>query len=111
MATHLGEVDENKINDMSYIFFNAVLEALGKKLNFESVSNMYGKTVFDKKGGDAINKMIAAANPLSKPSTTNSAATLLSMPGTMAIIESGANREEQARKALGDTSWFEEFLK
>jgi hypothetical protein len=94
---------------MSYIFFQDVLAALGKKINFESISNMYGKTVFDKKGGDAINKMIAQANPLYKPSTSNSAATLLAMPGKMAIIEAG--NKEQERKALGDTSWFEEYLK
>lgn len=94
---------------MSYIFFQDVLAALGKKLNFESISNMYGKTVFDKKGGDAINKMIAKANPLVKESTTNSAATLLSMPGQMAIIDL-ANKEE-ATKKLGDMSWFQDFMK
>ena len=70
---------------------------------------MYGKTVFDKKGGDAINKMIAKANPLTKESTSNSAATLLSMPGSMAIIESGDT--ESAKKAMGDMSWFEDFMK
>jgi hypothetical protein len=91
---------------MSYIFFQDVLAALGKRLNFESISNMYGKTVFDKKGGDAINRMIAAANPLTKPSKTNSGLTLLSMPGAMATV----NTKEQAQKALGDMSWFEEFL-
>lgn len=96
---------------MSYLFFNDVLAALGKKINFESISNMYGKTVFDKKGGDSINKMIQQANPLTRQSTTNSAATLLSMPGSIAIIESGANQKEQATKALGDMSWFEEYLK
>lgn len=96
---------------MSYVFFQDVLEALGKKINFESVSNMYGKTVFDKKGGDAINKIIAQSNPLTKVSTTNSAATLLSMPGAMAIIESGANQKEQGQKTLGDMSWFEDYLK
>ena len=94
---------------MSYIFFQDVLEALGKKLNFESISNMYGKTVFDKKGGEAINKMIAQANPLTKASTKNSAATLLSMPGAMAIVDMG--NKEQTQKAMGDTSWFEEFMK
>ena len=31
-----------------------------------SIPNMYGRTVFDKKGGDAINKAIANANPLTK---------------------------------------------
>ena len=96
---------------MSYLFFNDVLAALGKKINFESISNMYGKTVFDKKGGESINRMIQQANPLTKQNTTNSAATLLSMPGSLAIIESGANQKELATKALGDMSWFEEYLK
>jgi hypothetical protein len=96
---------------MSYVFFNYVLAALGKKLNFESISNMYGKTVFDKKGGDAINKMIQQANPLYKQSAKNSAAMLLSMPGTLAIINSGEGQKEAATKALGDMSWFEEYLK
>ena len=94
---------------MSYVFFNNVLAALGKRLNFESVSNMYGKTVFDKKGGEAINRMIQQANPLIKQSAKNSAATFLSMPGTFAVIES--SHKEQATKVLGDMSWFEEYLK
>lgn len=94
---------------MSYIFFQDVLAALGKKINFESISNMYGKTVFDKKGGDAINKMISQANPLYKPSTTNSAATLLAMPGKITIIES--ENKDEGKKALGDMSWFEEYMK
>ena len=94
---------------MTYIFFQDVLAALGKRINFESISNMYGKTVFDKKGGDAINKMIQSANPLTKPSVSSSAATLLSMPGTLSIIESG--NQEQAKSALGDMSWFEDFMK
>jgi hypothetical protein len=96
---------------MSYIFFNDVLEALGKKINFESISNLYGRTVFDKKGGDGISKAIQAANPLTKINTKNSAATLLSMPGALTIIESGEHQKEQATKALGDMSWFEEYLK
>lgn len=96
---------------MSYIFFQDVLTALGKKINFESISNLFGRTVFDKKGGEATNRMIQQANPLIKASTTNSASTFLSMPGSMAIIESGANQKEQATKALGDISWFEEYLK
>lgn len=94
---------------MSYVFFQDVLAALGKRINFESISNMYGKTVFDKKGGEAITRMIQQANPLIKPSTSNSAATFLSMPGSMTIIESG--QKDVAKQALGDTSWFEEYLK
>lgn len=96
---------------MAYIFFQDVLAALGKRINFESISNLYGRTVFDKKGGESITRMIQQANPLTKISTTNSAATLLSMPGTMTVIESGASQKEQGQKALGDMSWFEEYLK
>lgn len=96
---------------MAYIFFQDVLAALGKKINFESISNLFGRTVFDKKGGEATNKMIQQANPLIKASTTNSAAVLLSMPGGMTIIESGANQKKEAANALGDMSWFEEYLK
>ena len=96
---------------MNYIFFQAVLAALGKRINFESLSNMYGRTVFDKKDGQNINKMIAQANPLSKPSTTNSALTLMGMGGNMKIIEAGTNQKEKIEEALGDISWFEEYLK
>ena len=110
VAAHLGVVEEERINNMSYIFFQAVLDALGKKVNFESISNMYGKTVFDKKGGNAINKMIQDANPFTKPSTTNSAAAFLNMPGTIAIVEA-EDRQDVGNKALGDISWFEEYLK
>ena len=94
---------------MAYIFFQDVLAALGKKINFESISNLYGRTVFDKKGGEATNKMISQANPLYKQSASNSAATLLAMPGKITIIDAG--NKELEHKALGDTSWFEEYLK
>ena len=96
---------------MSYIHFQDVLAMLGKRVNFDSISNLFGRTVFDKKGGEAVNKMIHQANPLVKQSTTNSAAVLLSMPGAMTVIESGSNQKEQGTKALGDMSWFEEYLK
>ena len=94
---------------MSYIFFQDVLQALGKRINYESLSNMFGRTVFSKKDGEAINKIIAKANPLVKESTTNSAATLLGMPGQMKIIEAG--QKEAAKQALGDMSWFEDYIK
>lgn len=89
---------------MTYIFFNDVLAALGKKINFDSISNMYGRTVFDKKSGDAINKMIEKANPLVKPSTTNSAQTLLSMPGKTTIIRKD-KENSQMKDFLGDMDW------
>ena len=94
---------------MSYIFFQDVLAALGKKVNFESISNLYGRTVFDKKGGEATNKIIQQSNPFYKANTKSSAITLLGMAGKMTIIESG--NKEQSKSALGDMSWFEEYLK
>lgn len=98
---------------MSYVFFQNVLDALGKKLNYECVSNMLGRTVLDKKAGDSINKIVDQANPLSKPSTSNSASVLMAMPSTMTVIKSGS-KDQQMKKVqdqMGDTSWFEDYIK
>lgn len=89
---------------MSYVFFQDVLAALGKKLSFESISNLYGRTVFDKKGGEGISKTIEMANPLTKPNTKNSAAVLMAMPGTMSIIDM---KKEEAPDII---KGFEEFF-
>ena len=107
VAAHLGEVDEEKINNMAYIWFNAVLEALGKRINYESISNLYGNS-FAK---DSM-KIIQAANPLSKPHVGGSAQTLLAMPSKMTIVEGSVeNQKKSAEKAMGDISWFEEYIK
>ena len=92
---------------MSYIWFNKVLEALGKRLNYESISNLYGNS-FAK---DAA-KIIQAANPLIKEGSggKNSAMALMAMPSKLTIVEGPASKQ-QMEKALGDTSWFEEFMK
>lgn len=92
---------------MAYIFFQDVLAALGKRLNFESISNLYGKTVFDKKGGDAISKMIANANPLVKHGGPgNSAQTFLTMPGKTILINENATKEDkQMKDFFGDMDW------
>ena len=94
---------------MSYIWFNSVLEASGKILNYESVSNLYGRTSFDKKGAQEIQKIITESNPLHKKGTGNSAATFLSMPGNMVIVDS--KQKDAVKSALGDISWFEDFMK
>jgi len=91
---------------MAYIWFNAVLASLGKKVNFESISNIYGNS-FAKDSA----KIVQAANPLiSHKASGNAAQTLLAMPGQIAIIE-GDNQKEQAKQKMGDISWFEDFLK
>lgn len=61
IAAHLGVVDEDAINNMSIEFFTNVLKALGKKLNYESISNLYGNSFAIK---DA-QKYITKAFPLS----------------------------------------------
>ena len=103
VAAHLGEVDENKINDMAYIWFNSVLEALGKRNNYESISNIYGNS-FAKDSA----KIVQAANPLLKgdgrPNTG-----VMGLMGQIKIIDSkDKNVQKQAlRSQLGDISWAE----
>lgn len=59
VACHLGVVDEEQINNMSFIFFEAILDALGQKLTYEAVSNYAGNS-FCEKSWD----MISEANPI-----------------------------------------------
>ena len=93
---------------MSYVWFNSVLEALGKKVNFESISNLYGNA-FAKDAG----KIITAANPLVKTNGKNSGAGIAGLMGQIKIINSKDNAEA-ARKAetevLGDLSWAEGLM-
>lgn len=58
VATHLGVVDEEQINSMSYIFFEDVLEQLGQKLQYDAVTNYAGNS-FVKDSWE----MIQDANP------------------------------------------------
>lgn len=65
----MGEADEDKIERMSYLFFQDVLEKLGKKLNYDAVVN-YAGNAFAKDSW----KMITESNPLTaKPSGNTTA--------------------------------------
>lgn len=91
---------------MAYVWFNLVQEALGKRLNYESVSNLYGNS-FAKDAG----KHIQAANPLVKNGGANNAG-IMGLMGQIKVIKQGdTSTPEAARKAveaeLGDTSWAE----
>ena len=44
MATHLGVVNEQEINNMSYLFFQSILTELGHKLSYEAVVNYAGNS-------------------------------------------------------------------
>jgi len=92
---------------MTYVWFNSVLDALGKRLNYESISNLYGNS-FAKDSA----KIIQAANPLTKQGAGSSANPVLSLTGKMTIIESKDKKtqDEQLSKVFGDTSWFDEYI-
>jgi hypothetical protein len=89
---------------MAYVWFNLVLEAIGKKLNYDSISNLYGNS-FAK---DAA-KIIQAANPLVKGNVSKGG-TIADLVGTVKIIDA-SQTPEAAKKAveasLGDVSWAE----
>ena len=50
VAVHLGVVDEEEINNMSMVFFDDVLEALGQKLVYDAVVNYAGNSFCEKSG-------------------------------------------------------------
>lgn len=94
---------------MAYVWFNLVLEALGKRLNYESISNLYGNS-FAKDAG----KHIQAANPLVKNAGQGSGG-IADLLGKVKVIEmSGSTNDDVARKAveaeLGDISWAEGLM-
>jgi len=88
---------------MAYIWFNNVVEALGKRINFESISNIYGNS-FAK---DSAN-IVQSANPLikngGKPNTG-----VMGLMGQIKIVDAkNKNTAKQAlNKQLGDVSWAE----
>lgn len=92
---------------MSYIWFQQVLAALGKRLNFESISSLYGNS-FAKDAG----KIIQSANPLVKEAKKKSGG-IESLFGSITIIKNKdkskpmdeATKKAELRKKLGDISW------
>lgn len=59
MATHLGVIDEEQIDNMSYLLFNDILTELGRKLSYDAVVNYAGNS-FCKDSWD----MIMNSNPM-----------------------------------------------
>lgn len=80
IATHLGIVDEEQIDNMSYLFFEQVLAELGHKLNYDAIVNYAGNSFCEKSW-----EMISKANPMSlQPGTDtgiNSVLNLMSKTG------------------------------
>jgi len=88
---------------MAYIWFNSVLEALGKRINYESISNIYGNS-FAKDSA----KIVQAANPLIKTGGGTGGG-IMGLTGQIKIIDNkNKDNAKQALKAqLGDISWAE----
>lgn len=82
---------------MAYIWFNQVLEALGKRLNYESISNLYGNS-FAKESA----KIIQGANPLHK-GPVHSGGGIMQLAGKIKVID--ARNQNGINDALGDISW------
>ena len=91
IAVYLGEVDEDRINDMSIPFFNNVLKSLGKKVNYDAVVNYAGNS-FAKDSW----KMIQEANPLYKAPAVSA--------GFMDIL-SKVPTKKISKKEMDDISW------
>lgn len=93
---------------MAYIWFNLVLEALGKRINFESISNLYGNA-FAKDAG----KVVPAANPLLKSGGVANTG-VMGLMGKIQIIDATKSSKEAQQRAekkiLGDTSWAEGLM-
>lgn len=93
---------------MSIPFFNSVLSAIGRKLNYDSVSNLYGNS-FCK---DA-SKYIQEAFPLHPAKKIGSG--MMNMLSQATIIKTDSTDSKTAVKALGDKlggdiSWAEGLL-
>lgn len=93
---------------MSIPFFNSVLSAIGRKLNYDSVSNLYGNS-FCKDAG----KYIQDAFPLAPVKKINSG--MVNMLSRATIIKMDTENTDVAAKELGkklggDISWAEGLL-
>lgn len=48
VATYLGVADEEQINNMSYVFFEAILTELGYRLTYDAIVNYAGNSFCEK---------------------------------------------------------------
>ena len=48
VAVHLGVIDEQQLNEMSYVFFEDILTELGHKLTYDAIVNYAGNSFCEK---------------------------------------------------------------
>lgn len=84
---HLGIVDEEAINDMSMLFFEDVLEELGKKLNYDAIVNYAGNSF----AGESSWKMIQEAYPLGSGKKTGTASVAAFFDNATVVVRGSKN--------------------
>lgn len=92
---------------MSYVWFNEVLTALGKRINFESISNLYGNS-FAKDSAKIVNE----SYPLS-PNGRSTGGNITQLFNNIKIIDT-KNKDVASKatnKSIGDISWAINFEK
>lgn len=72
IATHLGIVDEEQIDNMSFLFFEDVLEQLGRKLTYDAIVNYAGNSFCEKAW-----EMISEHNPITTTDSNRNGKKLL----------------------------------
>ena len=90
---------------MSYVWFQSVLAAIGKRINYESISNIYGNS-FAK---DAA-KIVQSANPLIKNGATAGNTGVMGLMGQIKVVDAKQDKEaskKALKQQLGDFSWAE----
>lgn len=80
---------------MSFVWFNQVLSALGKRLNYESISNLYGNS-FCKDSADIISR----ANPLIHGTPKGAISNFAS---EFAVIDDSSKTKTKEQKEAEDT--------
>lgn len=88
-------ISEKELDDMKYKTFTDVISALGRKYNFDSISNLYGNS-FAKDSGDIIN----GCNPLRKPPIENSLGKTFA--NMLSKIDENIVNNKSSDKALAD---------
>lgn len=84
---HLGIVDEKSIDDMSLLFFEDVLEELGKKLNYDAIVNYAGNSF----AGDSSWKMIQEAYPLGSGKKTGASSVAAFFENATVVVRGDKN--------------------
>lgn len=92
---------------MSYVWFNNVLHALGRRLNYESISNLYGNS-FAKDSAKYVNQ----AYPLTAEGKS-SGGNITQLFSKIKVVESKDKSAaiKTAEKTVGDLSWVLDFNK